>query len=137
MPNCLSKQLNHFTFSSSIYEVYNFSTFLFTLVIASLFNFNHLSGYLIVDFICNSLMTNDWRRKWQPTPVFLPGESQGRGSLVGCRLWGCTESDMTEATQQQQQQQQRLMILNTFGAVISHLSVFFEIKPVQNLCLFL
>ena len=37
-----------------------------------------------------------WRRKWQPTPVFLPGESQGRGSLVGCRLWGCTESDTTE-----------------------------------------
>ena len=28
-----------------------------------------------------------WRRKWQPTPLFLPGESQGRGSLVGCRLW--------------------------------------------------
>ena len=39
-----------------------------------------------------------WRRKWQPTPVFLPGESQARGSLVGCRLWGCTESDTTEAT---------------------------------------
>ena len=39
-----------------------------------------------------------WRRKWQPTPVFLPGESQGRGSLVGCRLWGCTELDTTEAT---------------------------------------
>ena len=39
-----------------------------------------------------------WRRKWQPTPVFLPGESQGQGSLVGCRLWGCTESDTTEAT---------------------------------------
>ena len=31
-----------------------------------------------------------WRRKWQPTPVFLPGESQGRESLVGCRLWGRT-----------------------------------------------
>ena len=29
-----------------------------------------------------------WRRKWQPTPVFLPGESQEWGSLVGCRLWG-------------------------------------------------
>ena len=29
-----------------------------------------------------------WRRKWQPTPVFLPGESQELGSLVGCRLWG-------------------------------------------------
>ena len=39
-----------------------------------------------------------WRRKWQPTPVFLPGESQGLGSLVGCRLWGCTELDTTEAT---------------------------------------
>ena len=39
-----------------------------------------------------------WRRNWQPTPVFLPGESQGRGSLVGCRLWGHTESDMTEVT---------------------------------------
>ena len=39
-----------------------------------------------------------WRRKWQPTPVFLLGESQGWGSLVGCRLWGRTESDTTEAT---------------------------------------
>ena len=46
-----------------------------------------------------------WRRKWQPTPVFLPGESQGWGSLVGWHLWGRTESDTTEATQQQQQQQ--------------------------------
>ena len=42
--------------------------------------------------------------KWQPTPVFLPGESQGWGSLVGCRLWVRTESDMTEVTQQQQQE---------------------------------
>ena len=39
-----------------------------------------------------------WRRKWQPTPVFLPGESQGRRSLVGCHLWGRTELDMTDAT---------------------------------------
>ena len=39
-----------------------------------------------------------WRRKWHPTPVFLPGESQGRESLVGCCLWGRTESDTTEAT---------------------------------------
>ena len=43
-----------------------------------------------------------WRRKWQPTPVFLPGESQAWGSLVDCHLWGRTESDMTETTQQQQ-----------------------------------
>ena len=47
-------------------------------------------------------MVISWRRKWQPTPVFLPGESQGWGSLVGCRLWGRTESDTTEATSQQQ-----------------------------------
>ena len=39
-----------------------------------------------------------WRRKGQPTPVFLPGESQGRGTLVGCRLWCRTESDTTEVT---------------------------------------
>ena len=36
-----------------------------------------------------------WKRKWQPTPVFLPGESQGQRSLVGGRLWGRTELDMT------------------------------------------
>ena len=45
-----------------------------------------------------------WRRKWQPTPVFLPGESHGWLSLVGCRLWGLTELDTTEVTSQQQQQ---------------------------------
>ena len=44
------------------------------------------------------------RRQWQPTPVFLPGDPQGRGILGGCRLGGRTESDMTEVTQQQQQQ---------------------------------
>ena len=46
----------------------------------------------------------------QPTLVFLPGESQGQGSLVGCHLWGRTESDTTEATQQQQQQQSKLSV---------------------------
>ena len=51
-----------------------------------------------------------WRRKWQPTPVFLPGESQGWGSLVGFRLWGRTESDMTEVTYQQQ-----LFLLESIG----------------------
>ena len=46
-----------------------------------------------------------WRRKWQPTPVFLPGEPHRRRSLVGCSPWGRTERDTTEVTQQQQQQQ--------------------------------
>ena len=39
-----------------------------------------------------------WRRKWQPTPMFFPGESQGWRSLVSCRLWGHTELDTTEVT---------------------------------------
>ena len=37
-----------------------------------------------------------WRRKWQPTPVFLPGKFHGQRSLVGSSPWGCKESDMTE-----------------------------------------
>ena len=39
-----------------------------------------------------------WRGKWQPTPGFLPGESQGQRSLVGCHLWSHTEPDTTEMT---------------------------------------
>ena len=57
-----------------------------------------------------------WRRKWQPTPVFLPGESQGQRSLVGCLLWDHTESDTTEATLLQQQQQQQQHLLTVCGA---------------------
>ena len=37
-----------------------------------------------------------WRREWQPTPIFLPGESHGQRSLVGCSPWGHKESDTTE-----------------------------------------
>ena len=44
------------------------------------------------------VVTIPWRRVRQPIPVSLPGESQGQGSLVGCRLWGRTELDMTEVT---------------------------------------
>ena len=49
--------------------------------------------------------------------VFLPGESQGRGSLVGCRLWGHTESDTAEATWQQQQQLTSIQLFATRWAV--------------------
>ena len=63
-------------------------------------------GHTELDTTEATLQANmHWRRKWPPTPVFLPGESQGWQNLVGCRLWGRTESDTTEATQQQQQQQ--------------------------------
>ena len=36
-----------------------------------------------------------WRKKWQPTPVFLPGKSHGQRNLMGYSMWGPTESDMT------------------------------------------
>ena len=42
-------------------------------------------------------------KKMEPTPIFLPGESQGWGRLLGCHLWGHTDSDTTDATWQQQQ----------------------------------
>ena len=55
--------------------------------------------------------------------ITLPGESQGQGSLVGCRLWGHTESDMIEVTQQRQQQQRRdhnlLLVGLTLGRTYS------------------
>ena len=54
--------------------------------------------YLPVRTELPPILKENWRRKRQPTPVFLTGESQGQGSLVGCRLWGRTESDTTEAT---------------------------------------
>ena len=62
-----------------------------------------------------------WRRKWQPTPVLLPGESQGQGSLVDCCLWGRTESDMTEATEQQQQQQHTTIWASQVALVVKNL----------------
>ena len=82
-----------------------------------------------------------WRRKWQPTPVFLPGESQGRQSLVGCRLWGRTESDTTEATQQQQQQLMKKnsiapqmfdLCLQIFKPRGQGLTQLFQLQPYQH-----
>ena len=85
----------------------------FTLFLSPFFTHNDgISAYICLSskvisslfsellYILNSSLFTfmHWRRKWQPTPVFLPGESQVRGSLVGCHLWGHTESDMTEAT---------------------------------------
>ena len=70
-----------------------------------------------------------WRRKRQPTPLLLHGESQGCGSLVGCRLWGCTESDRIEATQQQQQQH---IPTSTHHSSHSFISKFY---PKNHMCL--
>ena len=48
-------------------------------------------------------MTKTWRRKWQPTPVLLPGKSCGQRSMVGYSPWGCKESDMTERLKKKSQ----------------------------------
>ena len=75
--------------------------------------FHHQSHpQLGVVFALAASLHSFWRRKWQPTPVFLPGESHGRRSLVGCSPWGCTESDTTEATWQ----------LHSFLELFSHCS---------------
>ena len=68
-----------------------------------------------------------WRRKWKPTPVFLPGESQERGSLVDCCLWGRTESDTTEACSSKHYYRASLM-----AQMVKNLPVMRETK-VQSL----
>ena len=68
----------------------------------AIFTLLRLSGTkpsLHLRYACNyffSLYSSFWRRKWQPTPVFLPGESRGQRGLVGCCLWDCKESDTTK-----------------------------------------
>ena len=55
----------------------------------SLFTINNFLKIRVISLL-------QWQ--WQPTPVLLPGKSHGRRNLIGCSLWGCTESDTTEAT---------------------------------------
>ena len=58
---------------------------------------NRLLDNMIVLFLMfwGTPILFSWRRQWHPTPVLLPGKSHGRRSLVGCRPWGCKESDTT------------------------------------------
>ena len=64
-----------------------------------MYKINEVQRYTLRHKEDSQFFNNNYKwSKWQPTPVFLPGESQGRQSLVGCRLWGRTESDTTEAT---------------------------------------
>ena len=55
-------------------------------------------GAYVCVLLCPLLDCFNQRRQWQPTPVLLPGKSHGQKNLVGCCLWGRTESDTTEAT---------------------------------------
>ena len=60
----------------------------------------------------HSNQIHNWRRKWQPTPVSLPGESHGQRSLVGYSPWGCKESDTTERLHFQPNKQKAKILLN-------------------------
>ena len=68
-------------------------------------------------------------KEWQPTPVFLPGESQGWRSLVGCHLQGRTELNKTEATQQQQQQHIIIYLVIAGSFLKAQDFFFFKIGP--------
>ena len=123
------------TFHGVIKSQTQLSGFHFTYIYPLVFRFfSHLGHYRVLRISC----AIQWvlirylfyiqqcvyrRRQWQPTPVFLPGESQGVGSLVGCHLWGRTESDTTEVTQQQQQQcvyvNPNLPIYHTFSTLVT------------------
>ena len=74
-----------------------------------------------------------WKRKWQPTPAFLPGESQGRGNLVGCHLWGRTESDTTEcylavAALVKEHSSTPVMNLNALINIVCNINMYIYLK---------
>ena len=78
--SCLENPMDGEAWKAAVHGVPEIQTWLSDITFTFTFTFMH------------------WRKKQQPTPVFLPGETQGQGSLVGCCLWGRTESDTTEAT---------------------------------------
>jgi len=96
LEKCLFKSFSHFFIGWFVFLALSCTSCLYILevnplsVVSFTIIFSHSEGCLFTFM--------HWRRKWQPTPVFLPGESQRQGHLVGCHLWGCTESDTTEAT---------------------------------------
>ena len=69
-----------------------------------------------------------WRRKWQPTAVFLPGESQGWGSLVGCHLWGHTELDTSDVTQQQQHRTRDYHVMTNLDSILKSRDITLQTK---------
>ena len=78
------------------------------------------SPHVCIHNIYTCYYTHLWRRKWQPTPAFLPGESRGQRSLAGCSPWGHKKSDMTE---------QLSTYVSTYYYFLSHLRVNWRLVP--------
>ena len=72
-----------------------FETALYTFLESSVNILRTLSKFILLGVLLFVKMP--WRRAWQPTPVFLPGEAHGHSSPAGCSPWGREESDTTEA----------------------------------------
>ena len=75
-----------------------------------------------------SFYSSFWRRKWQPTPVFLPGESHGQRRLVVYSLWGCKELDMTKELTHNQN-----LLCGSPEVIFCY--IFFIFKKYFNLCI--
>ena len=70
---------------------------LYSLIYLLVLIISHHFNYLVLDYVLVSdYASTPWRRKWQPTPVFLPGKSHGWRNLAGYSPWGRKESDTTE-----------------------------------------
>ena len=78
-----------------------------------------------------------WRRKWQPTPVFLPGESQGQRSLVGCRLWGHTELGTTEVTYHIIHKMDEQVLLYSTGICIQYPIINYNGKEYEKVYIYI
>ena len=74
-----------------------------------------------------------WRRKWQPTPAFWPGESRGQRSLVGYSPWGCTESDTTDCTHIHAHTLTHKRSLSPFNLICTHTTCCSEETPGEML----
>ena len=72
---------------------------------------------LFVDdmIIYTEISKESWRRKWRPTPVFLPGESRGQRNLVGYSPWDCKESDTTSNSVRQHPYKESLFVCLSFS----------------------
>ena len=81
-----------------------------------------------------------WRRTWQPTLVFLPGESRGQRSLVGYSLWGCKESDMTEWLTLSLSESDHLLLAASWvmvreNSIVSYIFLFWKLRRLSWLLL--